>query len=104
MRVGCRLRWLGTGRTTWTDVRTVVRHAGPDSAIVRALRGHPWSDTECLLALMADSLAEANWQRQGKKGAARPKPVPRPWQQAEEKRIGKDPIPVSQFNTWWDSS
>jgi len=102
MRVGCRLRWLGTGRTTWSDVRAVVHSAGPDSAIARAIRGHDWTQHTYFLADLIDLLAQANWQRQGKRNATRPKPVERPGSK-EVQRIGKDPIPISEFDAWWDS-
>lgn len=47
----------------------------------------PWTRTEMLLAMIADLLAGANWQRGGGKGA-RPKPIPRPGVGPEITRIG----------------
>lgn len=37
-----------------------------------------WSITDHLLANVCDLLARANWQRQGKRHAQKPKPLPRP--------------------------
>lgn len=38
-------------------------------------RGADWTLDQHLLAAIADQLALANWQRQGKKGATRPEPI-----------------------------
>lgn len=43
-----------------------------------------WSIDTYLLAHVIDGVNTGNWQRQGKKGAKRPDPVPRP------KRAGDD--------------
>lgn len=59
-----------------------------------------WGPAEYLLALIADELAIANWQRQGKKGAPRPKPLPRPGDKSVT--YGSDPIPASEFESWWE--
>lgn len=45
----------------------------------------------------------ANWQRAGRKTAPKPKPIPRPWEKPKTTTLGKEPIPISQFNDWWDS-
>lgn len=52
---------------------------------MRELRGEAadWSLNTFLLALVADALHAANWQRGGKKNAPRPKPLPRPRTPAE---------------------
>lgn len=47
-----------------------------------------WSATEHLLAVVADLLAAANWQRGGDKKKQRPKPLPRP---GDFKASKKDP-------------
>lgn len=31
----------------------------------------------------------------------KPKPYPRPWVDSGAKRIGSNPIPISQFNDWY---
>jgi hypothetical protein len=56
-----------------------VRHLPRESSTHQKLAGDgaQWGVTEHLLALMADSLRAANWQRGGGKGQ-RPRPLPRP--------------------------
>ena len=98
--LGLRLRWLGSERLTWGDLRAIVMHSGPKSALRRAL-GNDWEVSDYLLATVVDLLALANWQRQGKKGAPKPRPVPRPGSDKSVK-YGADPIPVSEFSEWWE--
>lgn len=47
----------------------------PGTRLFAELSGSDWTREEQLLALIADVLAIANWQRQGRKGAPKPKPV-----------------------------
>lgn len=41
----------------------------------QALGGDSWTLDQHILALIHDQLAMANWQRQGKRGRPRPKPI-----------------------------
>jgi hypothetical protein len=79
----------------------IVKHLPLTSALSRAINDEAadWSLESHLLALIADQLGVANWQRQGKKGAPRPKRVPRPGQKQTQK-IGRDPLPVNDLETW----
>ncbi|PMQ19281.1 hypothetical protein CIK84_11260 [Glutamicibacter arilaitensis] len=86
-----------------------MRHAPAGSAIARAM--HPevaaWANGEVnaqLLALIGDMLAEGNWQRAGRKNAPHPKPIDRPGAENGSRSFGKDPIPISQFDDWWESN
>lgn len=97
--LGLRLRWLGTERLTWNDLRAIASQAGPRSAIGRAL-SEGWEVTDYLLAIIADHLAMANWQRQGKRGVPKPRPIPRPGDNRTE-RFGSDPIAIAEFDDWW---
>lgn len=101
--LGLRLRWLcdGTGRLDWGDLRAVVMHSPPGSPLRRDV-GDGWTVTDHLVALVADTLAVANWQRQGKRNAPRPKPLPRPGMK-EDRVYGSDPIPLSEFSEWWET-
>lgn len=83
LTVGRTLDDLGTRRLTWTDLLAVVQHAPPGSALSRSLHGEfaLWSPNEYLLALVADLLQAANWQRGGGKGT-KPKPLARPTDKA----------------------
>lgn len=80
---GVRLADLTTGELTWRRLATLVTHLPRDAATVRAQHGERarWGDSEHLLALIADLLAGANWQR-GNAGVkhpkSKPKPLPRP--------------------------
>lgn len=93
---------------SWRDLWVVVRNSGPDSALVRAI--HPelsaWANGAVLadlVALVADLLAVANWQRQGKKSAPKPKRIKRPGAKTDEKKFGSAPIPVKDFDDWWNN-
>jgi hypothetical protein len=51
-------------------------------------------------ALDADVMARGTRRR-----PRQPKPYPRPWAKGQgERRIGKDPIPIADFDKWWDAS
>lgn len=86
----------------------IVRHAPTSSSIARAM--HPetaaWANGEVtaqLLALIGDMIAEGNWQRAGRKNSPHPKPIKRPGVDSGDKTFGSEPIPISQFNDWWES-
>ena len=57
-----------------------------------------------LLAHVGDLLAVGNWQRAGNKNAPRPKPIQRPGVETGARSFGSDPIPISEFNDWWESN
>lgn len=103
---GLTLDHLGSEAFTWYDLATFVKHVQlePHSALAKELHGEVWTIEAQLLASIADTLASANWQRAGKKSAPRPKPIPRPWEKAKATAFGKDAIPISQFNDWWESA
>lgn len=96
---------LGTEAFTWYDLAVFVKHvqADPHSALAREVHGDIWTVESQLLATIADTLAISNWQRAGRKSAPKPKPIPRPWEKSRKKSLGRDAIPISDFNRWWDS-
>ena len=107
LALGLRLDDLGTDRLTWRDLYVVVHRSGPASALVRELQPElaAWASGAIvadLLAHVVDLLAAGNWQRQGKKAAPKPKPVPRPGKKQDGQRYGADPIPVKDFDDWWN--
>ena len=68
-------------------IRALVRT--PGTLLYGDLIGDDWSRSDHLLAVIADLLGMANWQRQGKKGAARPKPIsPLNQQQKDARQFG----------------
>ena len=102
IRLGLRLRDVGTAAFTWRDLWAIVSSSPRDSALKRSVRGHDWGQIEYLLASVVDALAGANWQRGGGRGP-RPKPYPRPGQEPSVQHVGKDPIRIADFDAWWDS-
>lgn len=75
----------------------------PDSKLGQLAHGGVWSTEAQLLAEIADALNMANWQRAGRRSAPRPKRIPRPWEKPKSTTVGKDAIPISQFDDWWES-
>lgn len=106
LRAGRSLDDLGSEALSWTDLAAfvAVTQTEHNSALGEIVRGHKmWSIEAQLMAVVADSVAIANWQRAGRKTAPKPKPIPRPWEKPKSQSFGKDPVKVRDFNTWWDS-
>lgn len=109
LSMGLRLDDLGTDRLTWRDLYVVIHRAGPRSALMREVQPElsAWASGLVLADLLAhavDLLAGGNWQRAGKKTAPKPKPIPRPGRKAESTKYGSDPIPVKDFDDWWNGA
>jgi hypothetical protein len=104
LRHGFRIEDLGTAACSWRDLQLILRF-GENTAVAREIAGQDaaWTLTNQLLAGLIDAVNVGNWQRQRKKGAPRPKPIPRPGVREETKRYGSKPIPISAFQSWWDS-
>lgn len=105
LTLGRRLDNLGTPELSWRDLYVITRHLPPTSALRRAMGDgeEPWSTTDYLLALIADGINGGNWQRAGKSSAPKPRPIPRPGEASTGERYGADPIPVAEFDSWWDN-
>ncbi|ROS62207.1 hypothetical protein EDF38_1310 [Frigoribacterium sp. PhB160] len=73
---------LGSPGFSWLDLRALLVWAPASSAYARSNLGAEiasWADVQThLLASVVDLLAGANWQRAGKKGGSKPKPLKRP--------------------------
>lgn len=98
---------MGTQRLSWRDLQVVVEQAPPGSAIHRAVdtEAARWASGEVVpyvLAHIADLLAAGNWQRAGRKNAPKPKPLPRPGLKTQNQSFGSEPIPISEFDAWWN--
>ncbi len=95
--LGLRLDWLGSEWLSWRDLLVIVNQSPVDSALFRAM--HPedavWGLKEQLLAVIADALHGANWQRSGGTGA-RPKPI-RPSDDQPKKQYGAKPLPMDEM-------
>ncbi len=79
MRCGLDIRDLG-GELSYRRLSVFLAGSLRDSCYMRSVSGEEaeWSLTDYLLALIADQLATANWQRSGDPKIPRPKPIPRP--------------------------
>lgn len=101
IRRGLRIRDLGSGRFTWSDLKAVIYTADPGSHLASAL-GAPWGVSDYMMANVIDLLNAGNWQRGGNKSAPKPKPMQRPGEKDEGvKRFGADPIAPEAFDEWW---
>lgn len=108
------------GALSWRALRHFVQHLDHTSALWRErhkdkAEWFPWLDGTVLPALVADLIDCTNLGRweyavscttKGHNKPRKPKPVPTPWRKVGkgERRIGKDPIPISQFEDWWESA
>lgn len=103
MRMGLRLRQLGTEALTWGDLYDYVRYGNTDTALALERYGDTvlWGITDHLLATVADALIAGNWQRGGGKGR-KPDPIPRPGAEESGQTLGSEPVPIAEFNDWWN--
>jgi hypothetical protein len=82
-----------------------IENLPQDSAFKRkhaSKTGAEWTLDQHLMAMMVDLLARGNWQRQGKKHAQKPKPIPRPGKRSSVNIVhgnvkGLDPRKVREF-------
>lgn len=59
-----------------------------------------------LLADLFDAVSDFRYEHAKANGGKpkKPKRYPRPWAEDKQtKHIGKDPIPVTAFDEWWDN-
>ncbi|PRB08618.1 hypothetical protein CQ047_12115 [Microbacterium sp. MYb72] len=56
-----------------------------------------------MLAVLVDQVQATNFLLRRGKGA-RPKRLTRWWEKRKQQKFGRDPIPISQFNDWWESA
>lgn len=86
-----------------------VRYLPPDSALKREIAPDvaPWLTTEKTAALLAGIYDQLSWLQYTVSKAyggkpKKPKPLPRPGAEDKSTRhIGKDPILVEEFDTWF---
>lgn len=96
---------LGTEALSWRDMWMIFANAPTGSVLAVSVQGERalWTVSDYLLAIIADELNDANWQRGGGKGT-RPDRLKRPGVKDDSHKFGADPIPVSEFNDWWDGA
>lgn len=104
LSMGLHLDDIGSPALTWRDLHVIVRNLPRASALVREKHGEAteWGAIEHLLAIIADRITSGNWQRGGGRGS-RPKPIDRPGSKGKAATVGADPIPIRDFNAWWES-
>lgn len=100
------------GALTWRALLHFVLNLPRDSALSRELRPREeveaWSDGTVVAPLLADIYDAISWLTYDtvKVAGARPRkprPYPRPWaKRAVERHVGSDPIPVTEFDAWWE--
>jgi len=73
-----------------------------ESATSQRLRGvdpgDDWTTETHLLAVVANALLVGNWQRQGRKGAPRPKLIEPPGSKGDVERFGGESLPPEQVD------
>lgn len=103
------------GALPWGALLHFVDHLPRTSALSRELTPttdtERWASGEATAALLADvydllnQLNENLVARGANRRASHVKPYPRPWAKGRgERRIGRDAIPIADFETWWAAS
>ena len=98
---------------TWNALRSFVEHLPKASALSRDLNpdSAEWFGTEKVQTMLADLIDAVNALRyeegcahtpKGKKRPRKPEPYPRPWARKRGRVIGHDPIPIKDFDEWWE--
>lgn len=104
------------GALSWRALRSFVAHLDHTSALWRATREEadewvPWLDGSIVAPLLANLLDVTNLYRwefasaHAAKGHAKPRRpdlTPVPWRKDKKRHIGRDPIPISEFDDWWE--
>lgn len=104
------------GPLSWAALFSFVSNCGHDSAVFRAMNPDmaPWLDGRMVAPLLAQLIDAMNTNTyvnavahcdEGKRPDP-PKRVKTPWtvEEAEGRHIGSDPIPISEFDAWWDAA
>lgn len=108
-RVGATLDDVPT-RISWRALGNFVGNLGIDSAYVREVEPEVarWVAPESLRPMLADlfdlvAVLNRNVVAASSKHRPRkPKPYPRPGRQDKGTVVGRDPIPIKDFDKWWN--
>ncbi len=98
---------------SWTALRSFVTHLDQESAVYAELNpeGAAWArcaGVKTLLADLYDLIAAFRWEFCAANTPARkakpqkPRPYQRPGAKDDRVRVGSDPIPISEFDDWWE--
>lgn len=110
IKLGLRLRQLGTDWLTWRDLLVIVQHAGHETSLFTSMHpdAAPWKLSEHLLAVIADAVIAGNWMqsKDGQKNRNRPKPIPRPGVEPEAKKFGGRAESMDAIRDWlgWNAT
>ena len=90
----------------WGELVNFSNHLPPGSATLRALRPDEARfagdlQRNAILADVFDALGALIFMF-SKKGSKRPSPYPRPWSDRGAQKIGSNPIPVTDFDSWYN--
>jgi len=100
---------VGTLNLSWAEFRVLVRRwmGEPHNALAEAMAGYSiWSVGEQLQALILDAINLQTFVVQrvnGNRGAKRPKPLPRPWDE-KPTTYGAGALPIDQVDAWIQST
>ena len=93
--------YMDMGAAGMVALLSFINYLPPDSALYQSMNPDdekgPWFTTVKTNAILAD-IYDIYVAAHTKKGA-QPKTYPRPKQ---KQKIGKDPIPISEFWDWWN--
>ena len=98
------MRQLGTDDLSWRDLLVIVQHTERGSALQASMHpeASPWGLREHLLAVIADGVTAGNWMqsKDGQKNRNRPKPIPRPGVEPDDKRFGGKAESIDTIREW----
>lgn len=104
IKLGLRLRQLGSDALSWRDLLVIVQHSGRDSALQASMdpENARWGLSDHLLAVIADAVIAGNWMqsKDGQKNRHRPKPIPRPGVEPEAKKFGGKAESMHAIRDW----
>lgn len=98
---------------SWSALRSFVSHLDASSELVSELAPESahWQGESRIPMILADIFDQLSWLRyefacantpKGKTRPTRPKPYPRPGASPQDETMGKKPIAVSEFDSWWE--
>lgn len=109
IRMGLRLRRVGSKEFTWRDLWIIVQQLPADAHFNMSRAGHPpltvgMSVLDATVAIL-NTLRLANWQRAGDNTRPRPETARLPWwpqPRGQQSKLGSDPVQANRFSDWWE--
>jgi hypothetical protein len=92
------------GALSWADLRDIIRYQPQSSALCREMNPENalWGLSDHLLAVIADAVIAGNWMqsKDGQKNRNRPKPIPRPGVEPDQKKFGGKAESIDTIRDW----